>query len=100
MKTRFLAGAFVLFACSWSGRAASMTNDITGNWKGFLETGAVKLRVMFKISKEAHGLVATMDSPDQGGKDMPVNQISFKDSRLHLDVNLVQGFYEGTLDKD
>lgn len=79
---------------------ASATNDVTGNWKGTLEVGAVKLRVVFKISKAADGaLTAKMDSLDQGARDLPVETVTVSNNLMRLEVKMVQGVYEGTLDK-
>jgi uncharacterized protein len=46
-------------------------SDIDGTWMGTLETGAVKLRVVFHLVNTEDGLIATMDSPDQGAKGLP-----------------------------
>lgn len=78
---------------------AAATNDVTGHWNGTLEVGAVKLRVVFKISKGAGGvLTAKMDSIDQGARDIPVDAVTVKDKTLRMEVKSVSGVYEGTLD--
>ena len=75
------------------------TNDLTGNWKGTLNAGAAKLRLVFKISKAADGnLTAKMDSLDLGARDIPVETVSVKDKAIHLEVKSVHGVYEGTWD--
>src|SRR5882762_4810824 len=82
------------------GFGASTTNDVVGNWKGTLEVGSVKLRLMFKISKDTAGaLTARMDSLDQGARDMPVDTVTFKDGTLRMELKSISGIYEGTLDK-
>jgi hypothetical protein len=43
---------------------------------GLLDTGAVKLRVVFHILNTEDGLMATMDSPDQGMKAMPATSVT------------------------
>jgi hypothetical protein len=92
-----LAATLLLSSAVAFGAAA--TNDVTGNWKGTLDAGSIKLRVVFKISKAAGGdLTAKMDSPDQGARDIPVDAVSVKDSTLRLEVKAVNGVYEGTLD--
>ena len=45
--------------------------DITGDWLGTLEVGATRLRIVFHISKNATGLTATIDSPDQNASGLP-----------------------------
>ncbi|MGC1646592.1 MAG: hypothetical protein WA741_12240, partial [Candidatus Sulfotelmatobacter sp.] len=41
-------------------------SDIDGDWIGSLDTGAIKLRVVFHIVNAENGLTATLDSLDQG----------------------------------
>lgn len=90
----------VTLLASALGFGASATNDVVGNWKGTLEVGSVKLRLVFKISKDAAGaLTAKMDSVDQGVHDMPVDTVSFKDGTLRMELKKILGVYEGTLDK-
>jgi hypothetical protein len=75
------------------------TNDVTGNWKGTLDAGPVKLRLEFKISKAAGGdLTAKLDSPDQGARDIPVDTVTVNNGTLRLEVKTVNGVYEGTMD--
>ena len=47
-------------------------SDIDGAWMGSLDMGTVKLRVVFHIVNTEDGLTATMDSPDQGAKGLPL----------------------------
>lgn len=92
-----LAVTLLLGSAVASGAAA--TNDVAGNWNGTLEAGAIKLRVVFKISKGiGGGLTAKMDSIDQGARDIPVDAVTVKDKTLRMEVKSVSGVYEGTLD--
>ncbi|HVV00293.1 MAG TPA: hypothetical protein VHH88_02955 [Verrucomicrobiae bacterium] len=73
--------------------------DISGNWKGTLTIGKIQLRLVVKIRKTEEGrLVAVMDSPDQGAHGLPVDKISLEGNVLHLDMNFIQGSFEGTVD--
>ena len=79
---------------------APSTNNIMGNWLGTLDTGAAKLRLLFKIGQTSSGvLTAKLDSLDQGARDIPVNAITVKDNAIRLEVKSVQGVYEGSLDE-
>jgi hypothetical protein len=79
---------------------APATNSLAGDWLGTLDTGAAKLRLLFKIGQTYGGvLTAKLDSLDQGARDIPVNAITVKDSAIRLEVKAVQGVYEGTLDE-
>ena len=44
--------------------------DITGDWHGVLKVQGIQLRVVFHIQEKGEGYVATMDSPDQGAKEI------------------------------
>ena len=97
-STLALLAAALLSAASAFG--APVTNSIMGNWLGTLDTGAAKLRVMFKITNSWSGvLTATLDSLDQGASDIPVNSIALKDNTVKLEVKAVQGSFEGTMDE-
>jgi hypothetical protein len=79
---------------------AASTNGITGNWLGTLDAGSAKLRLLFKITQTAAGaLTAKLDSLDQGARDIPVSSVTLKDNTVRLEVNTVQGVYDGTLDE-
>ena len=76
------------------------TPDLAGNWKGALEVGQVKLRLLFKISRTPGGvLTAQMDSLDQGARDIPVETITVKGNTVRLEVKTVQGVYAGALNE-
>jgi hypothetical protein len=93
----FLTGVLMSSGIAFS---APSTNDLVGNWKGALEVGQVKLRLLFKIGRTPGGiLTAKLDSLDQGARDIPVETITVKDNTVRLEVTTVQGVYEGSLDK-
>ncbi len=78
----------------------SFSQEITGNWNGLLKVQGTQLKLVFNITKTEKGLVATMDSPNQGAKDIPVTTVSFEDSVLKLTIANASIEYEGTLGKD
>src|SRR4051812_11693169 len=58
---------------------------VEGLWEGTLKTGAIELRLGFKINKNKDGkLTATLNSPDQGAKDVPLPDVTFADAKLTL----------------
>lgn len=74
--------------------------EITGQWNGVFEVQGMKLRLMFHIEK-LHGLYkATMASPDQGAKDIPVTAIRFNDNNLKIEVKNISFMYDGILKND
>jgi len=74
--------------------------DITGQWNGLLKVQGMQLRVVFNITKTETGYSATMDSPDQGAKGIPVTTTRFENSNLKIEMNAPKIEYEGVLGND
>lgn len=76
-------------------------NDIVGSWMGRLNAGAITLRIIFNISIAGpDSLVATMDSPDQGAKNIKMGVVSFADGNLKIAAPMILGEYNGTFEND
>jgi pimeloyl-ACP methyl ester carboxylesterase len=76
---------------------------VEGSWMGTLKvTGTgVELRLGIKITKKPDGtLTGTLDSIDQGAKDLPLGTVTFKDDTLQFTLKGVPASYEGKLNKD
>lgn len=71
--------------------------DITGQWNGALSVQGNQLRLVINILKTDSGYRSTMDSPDQGAKDIPVTSTMFKDSILSFEVADLRIEYKGIL---
>ncbi|HKN59949.1 MAG TPA: alpha/beta hydrolase [Candidatus Acidoferrales bacterium] len=80
--------------------APAKASDIDGAWMGTLDAGAAKLRIVFHITNTADGLTATMDSPDQNIKGLPVTKVTRDGSSLKLELKQIPGVFQGTIDKD
>ncbi|MDR2533983.1 MAG: alpha/beta fold hydrolase [Tannerellaceae bacterium] len=85
---------FTLLSCLIS--LSIYGQDIAGQWHGALSVQGMKLRLVFHISKNADGYSATMDSPDQGAKGIPVTSASLQDRVFKLSVSNAGIEYEGT----
>ena len=75
-------------------------SDIDGTWMGSLDTGAVKLRVVFHILNTEDGLTAMMDSPDQGMKDLSASSVTRNGASLKIEAKGIGGVFEGTIAAD
>jgi fermentation-respiration switch protein FrsA (DUF1100 family) len=75
-------------------------SDIDGTWMGSLDTGTVKLRVVFHIVNTADGLTATMDSPDQGMKGMETSSVTRDGPSLKIEAKKIGGVFEGKIAAD
>src|SRR6266849_9981872 len=79
----------------------SDAKSVEGTWQGTLKVGAFELRLAFKIKKKADdSLTATLDSIDQGAKDIPVDTVTWKDPDLKMELKKIGGAFEGKANKD
>lgn len=75
--------------------------DLEGIWQGVLKVGGIELRLVIKVSKTSEGkFTATMDSPDQGAKDIPVSEVSFENGNVKIEVKVVLGAFIGKMSDD
>ncbi len=76
------------------------SSDIDGTWSGTLDTGAIKLRMVFHIVNTGDGLTATADSPDQNVTGIPVTSITRDGSTFKLEMKQINGAFEGKISAD
>ena len=75
-------------------------SDVDGAWMGSLDTGGMKLRVIFHIVNTQDGLTATLDSPDQGAKGLPVASVTRDGAALKMEAKGIGGVFEGKIAPD
>ncbi len=90
----------LLFIITFVSIFNSTSQEITGQWNGVLKIQGMQLRLVFNISKTATGYTSTMDSPDQGAKDIPTSSTSFENNLLNIKIEKAKIEYVGTLGKD
>ncbi|NDV67284.1 S9 family peptidase [Dysgonomonas sp. 25] len=76
-----------------------VAQDISGAWSGELNIQGTKLPIVFNIEKSADTYAATMDSPNQGVKNIPTTSVVFENSKLIIKVAQLGAEYEGELIK-
>jgi fermentation-respiration switch protein FrsA (DUF1100 family) len=82
-------------------KSSDSTNLVIGTWLGKLEVQGMQLRIVFNISKnQGDTLIATMDSPDQGAKDIPTTSTKFEGRQLVIEAKAIAGVYDGKLQAD
>ena len=59
-----------------------------------------KLRLLVKIAGPTDALTGTMDSLDQGGKDIPISTLTFHNDALHFEVATIHGAFDGKRSTD
>lgn len=72
--------------------------DITGEWNGALKVQGMQLRLVFHITKTDSVYSATMDSPDQGAKDIPMSKVTFDNFVLNVEMLAANIKYTGKID--
>src|SRR5688572_15776987 len=81
--------------------AVHAQRNIVGAWEGRLSLGNNTLRLVFHIAKDsAGGYKATMDSPDQGVKDIGVNKVDLRNDSLTMEVGSIGGKAAGKVVND
>jgi uncharacterized protein len=97
VRAILLAIGLLVLACGTS----FAQPKIEGAWQGTLDVPGAKLHIVFNLTKAANGtFAATMDSPDQGAKGIPVDAVTFADNALHLELKAIMGSFDGTLKAD
>lgn len=74
--------------------------NIAGTWEGKLVLPAASLRVVVHIHQDSGTYAATLDSPDQGAKGIPVSRVNLVDDSLFLDVAAAGAKLSGKLTGD
>ena len=90
-KNLFISFMLLVSACMFG-------QDITGDWNGVLKVQGMQLRLMFHVTKTNDGYSATMDSPDQGAKGIPMTKATFENQVLTIEMAAAKIEYSGKLD--
>jgi len=79
----------------------SAGRGLEGFWQGTLNIADVKLRLVLKLVPASDGTFAgTLDSPDQGALNLPLDTVTLKNQSVHLRMARLQGAYQGMLNED
>ena len=74
--------------------------SLAGAWQGTLKIQAIELRVVLHFSAEGDGYKATLDSPDQGAKGIPVDRVVLEGDTVKLELKKIKASFEGKLADD
>jgi len=95
-KNSFLYLFIILTSYVFTQSSFASDKNIDGTWLGALKVQTMALRIVFHIQTDSTGATkATLDSPDQGAKGIPVDNVSTRLDSLILTINAVGGSYEG-----
>lgn len=72
-----------------------------GSWMGRIQAGGISLRVIFNLSFAGKdSLSATLDSPDQGAKNIAIGPVILGGRDINIKAPLLLGEYKGTFRND
>jgi pimeloyl-ACP methyl ester carboxylesterase len=75
--------------------------SIAGSWMGKLDINAISLRIIFNLTLTGKdSLAATLDSPDQGAKDITVGPVTLDSNIIKIQAPLLMAEYNGTIKND
>jgi uncharacterized protein len=80
--------------------AVPAASGIDGIWLGSLDTGALKLRIAFKIAATADGITAQLQSPDQSPAWVPATAATQAGGTINISVKNLGISYEGKVAAD
>jgi len=76
-------------------------NPVTGSWFGKISEGAIPVRIVFNLSViEKDSLVATLDSPDQGAKNIKLGPVTFDGKNIKISAGAMLAEYNGIIQND
>jgi hypothetical protein len=91
----------IMLTNSLSAQNITKTKTLPGAWFGRISADGADLRIVFNLKlAEKDSLIATLDSPDQGAKDIPVGQVILDKTKLVIQAPDLNGEYNGTLTGD
>lgn len=83
------------------GYSAIAQKQFEGTWSGILKIQSMELGLVFNIKDNNGQLEATMDSPNQGAKGIPVKSVHTAQDSVYLEIPEIQMVYKGRLlDRD
>jgi hypothetical protein len=96
-----LVSILIMISNSLSAQNGTVKKNITGSWLGKLSANGMDLRVVFNLKlADKDSLTFTLDSPDQGAKDIPGGEVSIDMKKLVLKAPSIKGEYSGVVTSD
>ena len=91
----------LLLTTSLSAQKTTNKNILPGSWLGKISTNGIDLRLVFNLKlNDKDSLIATLDSPDQGAKNIPLGHVILDEKNLTIQAPALMGEYKGTITSD
>jgi pimeloyl-ACP methyl ester carboxylesterase len=102
-----MAVAAALLIAAWPATARAADDpkpagaELIGVWQGTLNVQVAKLRLVLHVEKQDDGsLKASLDSPDQGAKGLPIDEVTVDERKVELKSKMLQASFVGELSED
>ncbi len=93
--------AAIMLTNSLSAQSVTKKNTLPGAWFGRISANGADLRIVFNLKlTQKDSIIATLDSPDQGAKDIPVGPVSLDSKKIIIKAPDLNGEYNGTVTGD
>jgi alpha-beta hydrolase superfamily lysophospholipase len=76
------------------------STPLDGQWEGAIDIGGTQLDIIVKFDSSTGALMATIDIPQQGAIDLPLDQVALDGDAVHFAIGSVGAVFDGTLDGD
>lgn len=73
--------------------------QFAGEWKGKLVMGQTELALVFKFAQHDSVVTGTLDVPQQGAKNLPIDKIKLNGNKIALTISAIGFDYNGTLNE-
>ena len=71
---------------------------LDGQWEGAIDIAGTQLGIIVKFDSSTGALAATIDIPQQGAADLPLDRVSLDGDAVHFEIGPVGAVFDGTLD--
>ncbi len=97
VRLRSALAATILSALALAGAARpGAAADLAGDWSGALSFNGLQLHLVFHVAARAEGgWSATMDSPDQGARGVPVDEVAASGDSVRLGLRRLRAGFRG-----
>lgn len=77
----------------------SIFAQFAGEWQGKLSMGQSELILVFKFAQQDTTIIGTLNVPQQGAKNLPIDKIKLNGNKITLTISAIGLDYEGTLNE-
>lgn len=77
----------------------SIFAQFAGEWQGKLSMGQSELILVFKFAQQDTTITGTLDVPQQGAKNLPIDKIKLNGNKITLTISAIGLDYKGTLNE-